>query len=255
MGIFGRRQASPAPAPDTARDAASDAATARREALYDEMTARADDLRGALHTPEARRLVVALEWSWATTAGGGISEPPTPDADVLVAAFRRLGEADVVTAAEAYVAADRALCTGGLGLARRPPAAQRRLEELAAEPAEAVDLSYGPHEALAREMAEVAADLEAASGWRLDVEDLAGCVRWWPGRPDRAAAASADPLRVHLLPRIMVDRPVAEQGDWRPSYDRLKALESGAGLAEPVEPDRWVLAALARRPSDRGGLG
>lgn len=251
MSIFGHRKSSKPTAPD----AGGDTGTERSEALYARMTARAAELREVLRTPEARRLVVALEWSWSTTVGGGIADPPAPDTDVLLGAFGRLGEADVRTETEAYVSADRALCADGLGLSQRPASERRRLEELLAEPVRELDLSYAPHESLCREVAAALRDLDAAAGSSHDVEDLAGCVRWWPGRSDRTAAASADPLHVHLLPRILIDRRAAPPGDWGPPYDRLKALEAGARLNEPVERDRWVLAALARRAADRGGLG
>lgn len=252
MGIFGpRRKSRPTAAPDAGRDAR----TQRSEELYAEMTARAAGLRSVLRSQEARRLVVALEWSWATTAGGGISDPPAPDVDVLLGAFDRLGESDVRSETAAYVAADRALCTEGGGLVRRPVSERRRLEETLTGPVRRLDLSYAPHESLCREVVAALHDLDAASGWHHDVEDLAGCVRWWPGRSDRTAAASADPLHFHLLPRIMIDRADAAPGDWGPPYKRLQELEAGAGLDEPVERDRWVLAALARRAADRGGLG
>jgi hypothetical protein len=243
MGLFrrrGGRQGGEAPAPGTG-------AASRDEQLYDALLARADELRDACVTAAGRRFVAALEWPWVMTAGGGLAEPPAPDTDVVVAVLTGLGETPGREQVEAFVAAEHALFD--VGVPRRPdPERARFRADLPELPVVVPDLAYGPHQRLVEAVTpEVRALNQALGGGRVDVEDLAGCLRWWPGR-DRNRP---DPLHIGSFPRSLDSR--VDVGDVRTPYLRLMELQT-RGLGEPIEPERWILAAFARRSSALGGL-
>ena len=222
-------------------------ASSPHEELYDVLVARTNELRDACTTAVGRRFVAALQWSWVMTPGGGIAEPPAPDADVVCAVLDRLGESDLRREAEAFVSAEHALFDVGVP-ARSDEERARFRAELPEVPAGVPELSYGPHQRLVEVVrAEVDALNEALGEGRVDVEDLAGCVRWWPGR----GRGRPDPLHIGAFPRSL-DGDL-DVGDVRTPYLRLMELQT-SGLGEPVEPARWVLAAFARRASGIGGL-
>ena len=215
---------------------------AEREAVARRRAQAEQALRDELSTPSGQCVVDALVAPWLLRQRQSWHDAGSlPPADVLLAAFRLLGEDLPPAVVEEFVAGEpveqRAAVTP-------PPPEDERLRFAEERPGHAAGwrmpegLDLAAHSVAARRLHALHDIAFRADGTGLPVDEVLGNPRWWPGR-------SAQPPALADLFSQLFRREEAAGVDptWlQASRDAQDLLYRAADLPA-VSPEAWVLAA------------